>query len=205
VQEDEAATGGTNAERIVMLSDAVVAIAMTLLVLPLVDLAPEVDSVPLSTLLTTHGSELFSFVLSFLVIAQFWVAHERAFIGLHQASSGVRRLNTLWLLGIAFLPFPTALVGRHTTSATAFFYIATMFALAVLTSLISHRALHDVPEQAHVGIRRRQLRRTWAVTAVFGVCAGISLWNADAGLLGLLLILVVRLAGRAGSRLGVGD
>jgi uncharacterized membrane protein len=42
----------------------------------------------------------------------------------------------LWLLGIAFLPFPTALVGRHTTSATAFFYIATMFALGVLTSLI---------------------------------------------------------------------
>jgi hypothetical protein len=80
-----------------------------------------------------------------------------------------------------------------------------MFALGVLTSLISRRALHEIPEQAHVGIRRRQLRRTWAATAIFGVCGVISLWNADAGLWGLLLILVVRLTGRVGFRLGVAD
>jgi uncharacterized membrane protein len=202
VQQDEAGTGGTSAERIVMLTDAVVAIAMTLLVLPLVDLAPEADRAPLGTFLRTHGSELFGFVLSFLVIAQFWAAHERTFTGLRQASSAMRVLNMFWLLGIAFLPFPTAVVGRHTTNASAFFYIATMFALGVLTSVISQLALHQLPEQASMSGLHRHVRLSWAATAVFGVCAVISAWNADLGLWGLLLILVVRLADRAGSRLG---
>jgi uncharacterized membrane protein len=108
----------------------------------------------------------------------------------------------LWLLGIAFLPFPTAVVGRHTTNASAFFYIATMFALGVLTSAIGQLTLHQVPDRASIGVRTRHVRRSWAATAVFGLCAVISAWNADLGLWGLVLILVVRLADRAGSRLG---
>lgn len=185
-----------------MLTDAVVAIAMTLLVLPLVDLAPEADKAPLGTILRAHGSDLFGFVLSFLVIAQFWAAHERTFTGLRQASSAMRVLNMFWLLGIAFLPFPTAVVGRHTTNASAVFYIATMFALGVLTALMSQLAVHQIPDQASLSARRRHVRLTWGATAVFGVCAVISAWNADLGLWGLLLILGVRLAGRTGSRPG---
>ena len=185
-----------------MLSDAVVAIAMTLLVLPLVDLAPEADKAPLGTFLRTHGSDLFGFVLSFLVIAQFWAAHERAFTGLRQTTSAVRVLNMLWLLGIAFLPFPTAVVERQATNASAFFYLATMFALAVLTSMISQLTVAQTGDAASIDVRRRHLRLTWAATAVFGLCTVISAWNADLGLWALLLILVIRLWHRAGARPG---
>jgi uncharacterized membrane protein len=202
VRQGDGENGGTSAERIVMLTDAVVAIAMTLLVLPLVDLAPEADKVPLNDFLRTHGSELFGFALSFLVIAQFWAAHERAFTGLQQTTSVIRRLTMLWLLGIAFLPFPTALVGRHTTNASAFFYLATMFVLGVLTSVISELTARQASEEDSMSSHRRHVRRTWAATAVFGLCAVVSAWNADLGLWGLLLILAIRLAGRTGSRLG---
>jgi uncharacterized membrane protein len=104
------------------------------------------------------------------------------------------------LLGVAFLPFPTAVVGRHTTNASAFFYIATMFVLGVLTSMIGQLTVHQVHEQASIGVPRPHVRLTWAATAVFGVCTVISAWNADLGLWCLLLILVVRLADRARSR-----
>lgn len=64
-------------DRTVTLTDAVVAIAMTLLVLPLVELAAVVDPNDLSELLDDHLGVFIGFALSFLVIYQFWAAHER--------------------------------------------------------------------------------------------------------------------------------
>lgn len=57
-----------------MLTDAVVAIAMTLLVLPLVEAVNEVK-LDVSAFATEHTSLFVSFVVSFLVILLFWVAH----------------------------------------------------------------------------------------------------------------------------------
>jgi uncharacterized membrane protein len=200
VPQDETGPGEAALERTITLTDAVVAIAMTLLVLPLVDLAPEADTNRLGAFLSSHASEIFGFVLSFLVVYQFWAAHERAFAWVHGMSSAMRMLNMLWLLVIAFLPFPTAVVGKHATTSTAFFYLATMFVLAVLSSAISQLAVQQVDAATAEQGPRRRLHAMWAVTGVFGVCAVISLWNADLGLWGLLLILVVRIMRVAGSR-----
>jgi len=51
-----------------MLTDAVVAIAMTLLVLPLVELAREVDTDSVGSVLTEHRDVFLGFLVSFLVI-----------------------------------------------------------------------------------------------------------------------------------------
>jgi uncharacterized membrane protein len=202
VQQEETGTVVTGVERTITLTDAVVAIAMTLLVLPLVDLAPEAERTGVGSLFSTHGGDFFSFVLSFLVIYQFWAAHERAFAGLPHASAPIRALNMLWLLGIAFLPFPTAVVGRHATSPSAFLYLVTMFALSVLTSAITQLTVREVDEQEPMNGARRHLAFMWLTTAVFGACAVISAWNADLGLWGLLLLLLLRMADRAAARLG---
>jgi uncharacterized membrane protein len=200
VRQDQTEPGDPAVERTITLTDAVVAIAMTLLVLPLVDLAREADTARLATFLSSHGSDIFGFVVSFLVIYQFWLAHERAFVWVHHMNQTIRILNMLWLLGIAFLPFPTALVGRHATTATAPFYIATMFVLSVLSSVISQLAVRQVDAADSTDDERRGVWFMWGATAVFGVCAAVSLRNPDLGLWGLLLILVVRLARVAGSR-----
>lgn len=57
------------------LTDAVVAIAATLLVLPLVDVIGELDGNHVGQLLRDNGDKLFAFVLSFVVIARFWMVH----------------------------------------------------------------------------------------------------------------------------------
>jgi uncharacterized membrane protein len=59
-------------DRLVDLSDVVVAIAATLLVLPLVDIAGEIDKGDLGSLFVDHWQQLFAFVLSFAVICRFW-------------------------------------------------------------------------------------------------------------------------------------
>lgn len=177
------------------MTDAVVAIAMTLLVLPLVELAPEVAAEGLSSVASGHGDVFLSFVVSFLVIHVFWRAHERAFASVRETGPGLRVLNMLWLLVVAFLPFPTAVVGRAATTATVPVYIGTMFVLSALTSAMTQLGartrLRSEPAGPPIPGRGAFV---WVTTAVFGLCALLGAVNPDLGLLGLLLLVVVRAA-----------
>jgi uncharacterized membrane protein len=95
--------------RLVNFSDAVVAIAATLLVLPLVD---QVDSgAPAADLLGDAGQQFGAFVLSFVVIGRFWLVHHDVFNGVREMTSPLFWLNLVWLIGIVFLPYPTELIG----------------------------------------------------------------------------------------------
>ena len=120
---------GPSLQRVVTLTDAVVAIAMTLLVLPLVEIAGEVDTANLRGFLVDHADVLLSFAVSFVVVHVFWAAHGSAFRRVEAADvdvPGLRQLNLGWLLVIAFLPFPTAVVGREVNTTSAPIYIGTM-------------------------------------------------------------------------------
>jgi uncharacterized membrane protein len=179
---------GPSVERSVGLTDAVVAIAMTLLILPLVEVAGEVDTDDLEGVLAEHWDLFLSFVVSFLVIYVFWSAHSTAFrrlVGHAVEVPALRPLNMCWLLVIAFLPFPTAVVGRDLTTTSAPFYIGSMFVLSALTSailVVVARATGPSP----------RVRWAWLTTAVFGGCTLVSLFNADLGMFALLLLVVVR-------------
>ncbi|MFC6162520.1 TMEM175 family protein [Kribbella jiaozuonensis] len=127
-------------DRLVLFTDAVVAIAITLLVLPLVDLVPEVraeggDAV---SVVTDHWQEIFTFLLSFVVIANFWLGHHRLFEHVRAYNSAMIRLNLLWLLTIVVLPFPTEIIGAFPSNRfTAGFYTGTILALSICQSAIA--------------------------------------------------------------------
>ena len=81
-----------NFDRLLTFVDAIVAIAITLLVLPLVELAPEVrDGGSVADLLREHADELGAFVLSFYVIARIWLSQHHAVATLLEGSPGSRR------------------------------------------------------------------------------------------------------------------
>ena len=69
-------------DRFLTFVDAVVAIAITLLVLPLAELAGEVGDGSVTDLLDEHRGELFAFFLSFFVIARLWFAQHHVVDGL---------------------------------------------------------------------------------------------------------------------------
>lgn len=114
-------------ERFVTFIDAIVAIAITLLVLPLVDLAPELRDVSAAHLLAAHEAEIGAFLLSFVVIASFWSAQHAVISSVVAHDRVVTRLMMLWTLTIVVLPFPTAMVSvAGDQAATKIFYIGTM-------------------------------------------------------------------------------
>ncbi|WP_072805470.1 TMEM175 family protein [Rhodococcoides yunnanense] len=99
-------------ERLVNFSDAVVAIAATLLILPLVDIAGPTEGMTTWELIAEHGAEIFAFVLSFVVIFRLWLTHHRIFSDLIGYTKTLAWANFVWLLSIVFLPFPTKLIAE---------------------------------------------------------------------------------------------
>jgi uncharacterized membrane protein len=123
----------TGLRRVVNFSDAVVAIAITLLILPLVDAASSIGTTGLGHFFRHNQNELLAFVLSFAVIGNFWW-------GQHQTFEHVEKYNVvliwgmlIWLFSIVFLPFPTELIGSANNGDTAVhgIYVGTMFVASV--------------------------------------------------------------------------
>jgi len=132
--------GRHSAERMKFFTDAVVAIAMTLLILPLLESVSEDAKEGLDTagFLSHHGDQIFAFALSFVIIARFWVSHERLFDPVEQWSGWLMVLNTLWMLTVVTLPVVTAIVGSMDTDRLQIgLYVGTMLLNALVMTAMS--------------------------------------------------------------------
>jgi uncharacterized membrane protein len=101
---------GRGFERLITFADAVVAIALTLLVLPLVEIPADIEGGDVAQLLREHGDELLSFLISFLVIWVLWRAHHATMEYFRRYDAALLRLTMVWLLTIVLLPFTTQLL-----------------------------------------------------------------------------------------------
>ncbi|KRC42814.1 hypothetical protein ASE27_01140 [Oerskovia sp. Root918] len=132
-------------DRLVNFTDAAVAIAITLLVLPLVDLVTDGKEHPLRTLVEDERGTFLAFAISFVVIASFWTGHHRVFEHLEDYSSAMLWANFLWLASIVFIPFTTQLLadqGTDTAPVNAL-YIGTMIVTTGSLALIEVLAVRD--------------------------------------------------------------
>jgi len=123
-QEDDEVAGGIG--RILALSDGVFAIALTLLILDIV-LPARTNDDNLGQALLHIWPRYLAYALSFLVIARFWVIHHQTFKLIVRDNTTLVWLNFLLLFFIAFLPFPTAVIGAHERAPAA----AVLYAVAV--------------------------------------------------------------------------
>jgi uncharacterized membrane protein len=101
--------------RALAFSDGLFAIAMTLLVVsisvPMISNGDDVSS--LADALNDRSEEFISFFISFAVIGRYWLAHHQFFSMLGRMDQGLIAINLLYLAFVAFLPFPTALLGEY--------------------------------------------------------------------------------------------
>jgi len=135
-------------DRLVLFTDAVVAIAITLLVLPLVDIVSESAAEHHTSMevITEHRPQIFSFLLSFAVIALYWLTHHRIFENVKAYSRSLTLWNLLWLLTIVVLPFPTEMVGLFSDDVfTTLFYIGTILVSSVCLGAMT-LIIHGDPE-----------------------------------------------------------
>ncbi|KTG30962.1 TMEM175 family protein [Haloferax profundi] len=137
-------------DRLLALSDGVIAIAITLLVLEITvpEIPPGRPVSILSNLVFEQWHEFFAYVLSFLVIGFYWVLHRRIFLYIEAHDKGVVWLNLLFLLMVAFVPYGTSLFSTYPTQFGVMFY-AGILALTglTLTLLWSYASRHDILEE----------------------------------------------------------
>ncbi|KQS03095.1 hypothetical protein ASG11_01460 [Sphingomonas sp. Leaf357] len=95
-------------------SDAVFAIAMTLLVIEV--RVPEVHvrtDLALAQALLDQLPKYIGFVVSFMVVGRFWVGHHRTMGLLKGLDQRLVWINLLFLMAVAFMPFPTAVFSDY--------------------------------------------------------------------------------------------
>ena len=102
---------GHDTGRIEYFSDAVFAIAMTLLVLDI--RLPAVEPDKLWPAILDLWPQFFAYALSFLVLALNWVFHHRKFRVIRSYDGGLIWINLVFLLFVALLPFPTSVLSEY--------------------------------------------------------------------------------------------
>ena len=127
-------TNASQLERLTFFSDAVFAIAITLLIIEVhvPHLSGGGDQAYLAALRELQPSFM-GFVLSFLVIGALWVAHHRVFGMLADYNPGIMWPNLLLLMTVAFMPFATALMSSAPRERVPeLFYAATLLLAGLL-------------------------------------------------------------------------
>jgi uncharacterized membrane protein len=159
-------------ERLLTLSDGVVAIALTLLVLGLKVpiLADRSSAQDLGHRLAAEGNEVISYGISFYVIGQFWLAHHRVFRNVAGHSEGLAWWNLIFLLFITTMPFSSNLLGDYPSNPVA----VDIFAGNVLLASVATQATVVFAHRRHLmagpidtaAERARQIRSGAVVVSV---------------------------------------
>jgi uncharacterized membrane protein len=182
---------GRELDRIVYFSDAVFAIAITILVLD-IRVPDGLSPAELPAQVLALGPSCLSYVISFLVLAVYWQAHHRVFKRIRGYDGTLVWLNFLFLMAVAFLPFPTSLLGEYgREQVSVVIYAANAAGASLLLSAISwyaakgHRLVPpDLDDDEH------RLRRVQglAVPVVFLLSIGISFFSPVAAMYSWLLL-----------------
>lgn len=182
--DDTPSAAPTN--RLEAFSDGVFAIAITLLVLEIRVPGAEIHSArELWSALGEKWPSYVGYALSFLVIGVMWINHHALFEYIKRVNRPLLVTNLLLLMGVGFLPFPTAVLAEHladssTRSAATAFYSATLVFTSAMFNLTwwvgrRERALL-VRELPRLGLRTITIR--YAVALVCYIAAtGIAFIN----------------------------
>jgi uncharacterized membrane protein len=180
--------------RLVNFCDAVVAIAITLLILPLVDAAKNVGSLTAGQFTAQNVYGIIVFLVSFAVTGRFWIEHHRLYERVRGYTRPLIWANLLWLASIVFLAFPTQLLGsvdRH-DETTYLVYIGTMLMTCLAT------VVQIVILKRHPDIQATWARDTFRVSLALAPALLMALALAltalvpSVGLWSLLVLLLTR-------------
>jgi uncharacterized membrane protein len=161
----------TNTDRLQFFSDAVFAIAMTLLV---IEITVPVLVDPTNQQLDAAVADLFpkflAYAISFGVIAINWAGHHRKFSVTRRFDGRVVWINMLLLFLIAFLPFPTSLLSNYAGRIVAVvMYASVVSAISLVQfwmwSYTYRKGFLD--ERVDVGIYRLIRRNLLVVPVIF--------------------------------------
>jgi uncharacterized membrane protein len=181
-----------NFDRLLMLSDGVFAIAITLLVLEL--RPPEHWQGGIDTLIVAMWRPLFGYSAGFVIIGGFWFVHRRLFAKLRRVNSVATVLALLLLFLIALVPAVAMLIAEHGPARSMLVYLILVAAISLVqlalwtySALIADLADPSLDRRARVG----QALRMAIPALAFTILSGAGLAGVDVSKpLPLLLTLI---------------
>jgi uncharacterized membrane protein len=130
--------------RIEAFSDGVFAIAITLLILE-IKVPHELGAGGLGSALMQEWPSFLAFLTSFFTIGVMWMNHHRLFTLIGAADEVLMGLNLLLLLGVTWIPFPTAVLAEHLTTsndrAAGVLYGGSFFAMSIVFQVLWRYAI----------------------------------------------------------------
>jgi len=203
--------GDNGTGRIEAFSDGVFAIAITLLVIEIgvPHLENESEGITLFGALIGQWPSYLGYVISFLQIGVIWANHHNRFTYIVRSDHIFLFLNILFLMCVAFIPFPTALLAEYIeseqrTTAVAI-YTGTLAVTAVFFTLLWYYAANGyrlVDGNLDPAPLRAMTRRYVAGMVLYAVTFALTFVNAVLSLalvVGLALLFVLP---EPGSRAG---
>lgn len=201
---------GRALDRLLNFSDAVVAVAITILALPLVDIAGPSEGDSMIDVLRAHLGEIQTFVVTFIVVGILWGVHNRIVNVLRAYDSAIFWLSLLWLMGFVFMPWPSSLYDGSSFSAlraeefqpgsngAGVLYWLTVAYISLIGALTAwhisrHPDLVDPSQRAYWKASRSggAQYRSIAFTAVFVIAAVATYFVYSLGNLCLLLFIPI--------------
>ena len=150
-------------ERMILFSDAVFAIAITLLIIEIK--IPHFDDAitqrELANALLKKLPEFLGFILSFVVIGQFWISHHRLFGYIMDYTPKLLWLNLLMLLWIVLMPFSTFLNMQFGNQDIVWFWYSMNLALIELSLYFLWRYIGKHPHLCYMAGDKRFMRHAY--------------------------------------------
>jgi uncharacterized membrane protein len=171
-------------ERLVFFSDAVFAIAITLLALEIrlpQDIGHASNTELLHSLLSIWPKYL-GYLISFLSIGNFWIIHHRQYRYIERYDTRLMFINMLILMAVAFIPFPTSVISENGNRTATILYALNASVVGLLSALLwvyasyNHRLVARDMEPAMV---RRGVLRNLIAPVIFLFSIGVSYIDAD--------------------------
>jgi uncharacterized membrane protein len=182
--------------RLLTLSDGVIAIALTLLVLQLrvpnlSEVADPDSAADLAAQLGKGLAQLVSYGISFYVIAQFWMVHRQVFRLVGDHEEGLEWWNFAFLFTISVMPFTSTLLGDFVGNPLA----VDIFAVNVLIASLATQAMIVVGRRKGLLVSAARARASAisavVVPVVMAASIGLSWWSTSAAMYSWVLIAVV--------------
>ena len=173
--------------RVEAFSDAVFAIAITLLILEIK--TPTQDQGPLAAGLLRQWPSYLAFLASFLYIGVMWINHHRLFTHILKANDVLLVLNLFLLLGVTVVPFPTAVLAEHLHGpdhkTAAILYNATFVVIAVIFNVLwRYAASRQLIDHAVSAEETRNISRRLALSPILYLgCVALALVNVHASMM----------------------
>ncbi|HVY18541.1 MAG TPA: TMEM175 family protein [Bauldia sp.] len=188
-----------NNERLIFFSDAVIAVAVTLLVLDIrlpVEHAGGLSNAELWAAVVETLPRIYAYALSFLVVSLFWNSHHQKFNLIPRVNGIITALNVAFLLSIGLVPFVTSVIAENGDTVATAMYAALMTALgATLMAIWAYAAATGrVRDDVDTHRRRRIFWLSVGTFVVFLVSIPLAFVNADAAKYFWLLLIPLSLA-----------